>query len=148
MFNWRHTEVKRIARGPLDTQQKSHNTWSTSPRRHRRTIERRLCFRSAEWNAQGRGEALFTRAVFTTGLHNWDYAAALCSLLSPRFKDYAKEDTSALLSYCNTLLDVSLSSACRDFPSAAASLFRFLFWIFSETKREAFALDRYIGFVL
>lgn len=77
----------------------------------------------------GPRRALFPRAekeVFTAGLHNRDYAAVLCSLLSPRFKDYAKEDTSVLLSYCNTLLDVSLSSACRDFPSAAGSLFCFL----------------------
>lgn len=52
------------------------------------------------------------------GLHSRDYVTILYSLTSARFKDYAKEDMSVLLSYCNTLLGLSPSSACRDFPPA------------------------------
>lgn len=59
------------------------------------------------------------------GLHNRAYVTILCSLISARFKDYAKEDMSVLLSYCNTLLELSPSSACRDFPPAEESLFSF-----------------------
>jgi len=52
-------------------------------------------------------------------------ATLLSSLTSSHFKDYARQDGSVLLSYCNTLLGASPSSACGDFPSAEESLFGF-----------------------
>lgn len=58
-------------------------------------------------------------------LHKSDYAATFQSPAAARFKDYAKEDGSASLSYCNLLLYPSCSPAGRDFPSAKEASARF-----------------------
>lgn len=82
-------------------------------------------------------------------LHIRDYGTTLCSLNSACFQDYAKEDTSIFLSYYNTLLDISPSQACKDFPPAEESLFCFPRWIFNSETKDFIALrELYIHYCL
>lgn len=59
-------------------------------------------------------------------LRKSDYAAIFQSSAAACRQDYAKEDRSASLSYCNLVLDPSCSPACRDFPSAKEAFAWFL----------------------